>query len=153
MPNATFTQRYIDRDGDTRQFSLPGAALTAANFDAQVALWATLRGALNDVSLCANTSYAVGNATETGDVQPTNAAAQANIEFKVTYYYDSDPSVKRSVRIPGADLTLTDVLLPASNICDLSQTEIAALVSAFEAVVKEDSGTGSVTVESVEFLE
>lgn len=153
MPASSFVQKYVDRDGDTRQFSLPGVELTAANFDAQEALWQTLRGALNDMTLCANVKYSIGNETETGDVQPTNAAAQANIEWKVTYYYDSDPATKRSFRIPGADLALTNVLLPASNVADLGQTEVAALAAAIEAVVREDSGTGSITVEQIEFLE
>lgn len=153
MPSA-FVWQGIDYDGDRRQFSVPALAMTAANFDAQVTLAQAVRTAINATSLAANTDYEIrSHDISTGDVQPTDPYAQANIEWKVTYQYDSDPEVKRSFRIPGADLGLTDVLQPNSNLADLQQTEMAALVAAIEAYVTEDDGLGSVTVERIEFLE
>lgn len=153
MPSA-FTWQGVDYDGDKRQFTVPALAMTAANFDAQVALAQALRAAINDVTLCANTDYAIlSHDVDTGDVQPTDPYAQAQIEWRVTYHYDSDPEIKRTFRIPGADLGLTDVLLPSSNVADLAQTEIAALVTALEDYVRTDDGVSAITVEQIEFLE
>lgn len=149
-----FTWKGIDYDGDKRQFSVPAVAMTAANFDAQVTEAQALRTAINAVSLCANTDYDIrSHVVETGDVQPTDPYAQAQIEWKVTYSYDSDPEIKRSFRIPGADLGLTDVLQPSSNLADLAQTEMAALVAAIEAYVRTDDGLSTITVDKIEFLE
>lgn len=152
--SSAFVWQGIDYDGDTRQFSYPSVQMTAANFDAQVTEAQAVRTAINALSLCANTDYEIrSHDVDTGDVQPTDPYAQANIEWKVTYYYDSDPNIKRSFRIPGADLGLTDVLQPSSNLADLAQTEMAAFVAAFEAHARTDDGLGTVTVEKIEFLE
>lgn len=151
MPNK-LTLRYIDRPGRSRQFSIPGTTLTAANFDAEHTAAMDLRTAINAMTVCANVSYAEGNDVDTGDVQPTDQGAQITNEFLVKYHYDSDPAVDRSFRIPGADLDLTDLFIGNTNICDPNQTEVAALISAFEAFATEDSGLSSVTVDTVEYL-
>lgn len=146
------TLRYVDRKGRTRQFSVPGNTLTAANFDAEHTQALALRTAINAVTVCANTSYGEGNNVETGDVQPTDQAAQITNEFLVRYHYDSDPGTRRSFRIPGADLDLANLFVGDTNVCDPTQTEIAALIAAVEAFVSEDDGLSTVTVDTVEYL-
>jgi len=146
--------KFLDRDDDNRSFTLPAVTVTAANHDAQLALALALQGAIEDLSLCGNTEYTFrGRKVETGTPKPTNAYAQVNIEWLVKWHYDNDPATNRTVRIPGANLGLTAVLQGSSNLANLAQAEMAAFVTAFQDYVTEDDGIGTVTVDSVEFLE
>lgn len=147
-----FTIQMIDYDRDTRQFSVPITETSAANHDTLKGTVIALQLAIADISHCNIPFYDfVADRQVVSPVPPSVAAAQVNIQWKVTYVDDTTAAVE-TVRIPGADLTLTDVLLPASNVVDLAQTEMAAFVAAFEAVVLSDAGN-TVTIQQIEFLE
>lgn len=147
-----FTILMQDRDNDNRQFTLPATQVTAANHDAQLALAQALVAGIEGISLLSTKQWDFGaRRTVTGDPKPSSGAAQANIEWVVVYQEATTLDI-RTFRIGGAYLTLGDVLLPGSNEADLTQTEMAAFVDAFEAYVLGDSGN-AVTVQKVYFLE
>lgn len=143
---------WIDFDGDTRQFTLPIVDADGTTHDARLAEVVALEDALEGISNLAltRTDFIIER-DDTGAGKPSVQAAQVNIEWKVTYVDDVSGAVE-TFRIGGADLTLTDVLLPGSNVADLSQTEMAAFVTAFEALVLSTEGN-AVSIQQVAFLE
>lgn len=147
-----FTLKQIDYDKDTRQFSVPITEVTAANHDSIKGLVIALQLAIADISTLNQPYYDfTADRQIVSPVPPSTPISQVNIEWKVSYVDDVTGDV-HTLRIGGADLTLADVLLPSSNVADLTQTEIAAFVAAFEAVVLSDAGN-AVTVQQIEFLE
>lgn len=142
----------IDRDDDSRQFTLPATQVTAANHDAQYALAQALLAGVEGISRLVTRKWDFGaRRTETGDPRPTAGSAQVNIEWQVTYVEDTTLDV-RTVRIGGANLDISGILLAGSNVADLTATEMAAFVTAFEAYVVGPAGN-AVTVQQVAFLE
>lgn len=147
-----FTTQMQDRDDDMRQFTLPTTQVSAANHDAQYALAQALVAAVEGISRLTTKQWDFGaRRTETGDPKPTAGSAQVNIEWQVTYVEDTTLEV-RTVRIGGANLDIADILLSGSNVADLSETTMAAFVTAFEAYVVGPNGN-AVTVSQVAFLE
>jgi hypothetical protein len=147
-----FSIAMLDRDDDSRQFTLPTTQVTAANHDAQYALAQALVAGVEGISRLVTDRWDFGaRRTETGDPRPTAGSAQVNIEWQVTYVEATTLEV-RTVRIGGANLDISGILLPSSNIADLTATEMAAFVSAFEAYVLGPNGN-AVTVQQVAFLE
>lgn len=151
MPSVA-TYAYVDYDGDNRQFTLPITDADAASHDARYTQVQALSTAIDGISKLARTrTDFVIERDETGAAKPSDQAAQVNIEWLVKYVDDTTGAVE-SVRIGGADLTLSGVLQPGSNVANLAQTEMAAFVTAFEAVVRSSAGN-AVSVQSVEFRE
>lgn len=147
-----FTTQMQDRDDDMRQFTLPTTQVSAANHDAQYALAGALVTAIEGISRLTTRQWDFGaRRTETGDPKPTAGSAQVNIEWQVTYVEDTTLEV-RTVRIGGANLDISGILLAGSNVADLTATEMAAFVTAFEAYVVGPNGN-AVTVSQVAFLE
>lgn len=149
---AAVTFAWIDFDGDTRQFTLPIVDANAATHDARQTEVTALEDALEAVSHLAltRTDFIIER-TDTGAGKPAEQAAQVNIEWKITYVDDVTGDVE-TVRVGGADLTLAGVLLPGSNVADLTQAQMAALVTAFEALVLSSAGN-AVSVQQIAFLE
>lgn len=142
----------IDYDRDTRQFSVPITEASSANHDTLKGNVVALQLAIAAISHCNIPYYDfVADRQIVSPVPPSIQAAQVNIQWKVTYV-DSVTSAIETVRIPGADLTLAGVLKPASNEAELTQTEMAAFKTAFEAVTLSDAGN-AVAIQKVEFLQ
>lgn len=147
-----FTTQMQDRDDDMRQFTLPTTQVSSANHDAQYALAQALVAAVEGISRLTTKQWDFGaRRTETGDPKPTAGSAQVNIEWQVTYVEDTTLEV-RTVRIGGANLDISGILLSGSNVADLTETTMAAFVTAFEAYVVGPNGN-AVTVSQVAFLE
>lgn len=147
-----FVIQMIDFDRQKRQFSVPITETSAANHDTLKGDVIALQLAIAGISKCNIPYYDfVADRQIVSPVPPSDQQAQINIQWKVTYVDDVTADVE-TMRIPGADLSLTDVLQPASNLADLAQTEMAAFVTAFEDVVLSDAGN-AVTVQKVEFLQ
>jgi len=145
---ATF--KYIDYDHQTAQFSLEVETPTAGNFAAQQALVDALNDAIVGITLGGTVHYDMAARTSFSGTIPTIGSAQRQIQWLVTYVNDVTGGV-RTVRIPTANLSITDLLLPASNEMDLTSTEGALFVAAFEAVVLDEGD--AVTVQKVEYLQ
>lgn len=152
IPVGRVTLSLIDYDKDRRQFSLPIAESSAGTYTADLAAVNALRDAVLGISKCElEARDFVASRQETGNAPPSAASAQINIEWKVTYIDDVTGGVE-TVRIPGADLDIANVLLPGSNVADLTVGAMSTFVTAFEAVVLSDAGN-AVSVQQIEFLE
>jgi len=80
----------------------------------------------------------------TGDVTKYDNDAPADISFQrerkfVFFFQGTTTFSKYRIEVPVADFS-TDRLLPGTDIVDLTQTEIAAWVTAFEALCKTEDG-------------
>ena len=81
---------------------------------------------------------------------PTNALAQREVKWLVSYKGNTSEKVFRT-EIPTADIV--GHLLPASDLADLEETDMAAFVSAFEDIARSpDNGTEACTVISIRLV-
>jgi len=142
--------RIRDREGQYSSFGLEGAALTAANFDAQNTLMTSLRTAMIAIILgnVAGDTRISARSTP-NDTTPTSAYARREEKWLVHYSEVSTPFTKHVVEIPAPDAALL-----AADTKDLDLTDggvIEDFVTAFEAYVLVD-GTKTVTVQRIELV-
>jgi len=125
-----------------------GATLTAANFTAQQGLISALYTAALDLTLGSQAATSELAVSTQAAVENTNPLAQRENKWLVRYH-DAD-STKFTVEIPTADLSLLDT---GTEFLDLTGTEAAAFVTAFEAYAKSpDDPTLATTVDSIQFV-
>lgn len=140
--------RFHDYDGEPSSMTVPMVDLTAANFDAQVAALASLRTALEGITVDLQTGHFVGNDYVVVSGSAARAAsplAQRENKWLVRYHDSSD---SYTLTIPCADLNELD---PNNRgFMDLTSVNGLAFKSAFEAVVNK--GGGAVTLDSVQFV-
>jgi len=155
--------RPISRAGQTLQdYGTPGSGtgaeksswsvwiptLTAANIVAVTGAVSTLYSAVLDITLGSQAASNILAVSTAATLANNNPLAQRENKWLVRYR-DAD-NTPFSVEIPTADLSL---LTLGSEFADLTTTEMAAFVAAFEAVVKSpDDPTLAVTVNSVQFV-
>lgn len=143
--------KFQDYSSEKRSFSIPTLVITAANHDAELAKAVALKDAMIDVTYGGNVEYQlVGRQVDTGVGQAADAEGQVEKTWLVQLQYDSDPTIKRSFRIPNAELD-SSWMQAGTNLMDLGNTEGAALVTAIEDYIREDGGTGALTVETITF--
>jgi hypothetical protein len=151
MPSlASFT--YLDYSIEQSNVGIPGLALTAANFDAQVALIAALAAAIDGVCIGTHSKTRImASETQLSSVPPVSELAQRENKWLVTYADDTTGKLFR-VSLPCADLA--GHLVANSDLADLNDAgDVAAFVTAFEAYARDpDTGTHTVTVQSMRFV-
>lgn len=133
---------FKDIDGEATSATFVGTDLTAINFDAEIALIASLRAAVNDISLCEEQVYSVEAVRSPQSVDNGTAHREAKALVK---YHDSVTFEKSTLEIPGPDESKVNTELPgvyfvagsATNHADWDQFE-----TDFEAYV---SGAGGNT--------
>ena len=124
---------YSDENSDMSFHNGPITALTIAAYLAQ---FGDLRDATEDIILGNIVSDKwVGDATKYSVAAPTDPNAQRERKWLVTYEGTTSFSVYK-LEIPTANLDLADALLPGTDLVDLTQTQIAAWITAFEAIGK-----------------
>jgi len=136
---------YMDYGGEMSSVRVRGLTLTAANFDAQVALAEALENAISGT-----TEIALGNVIRTsiGHVEPSGLSApidpQAQRETKWdVHYHSSSTGKKYRMEIPCADLALLDP--NARDRMLVSSGNGQAFVTAFNAYARcPDDGTPAV---------
>jgi hypothetical protein len=130
----SFTYRDFSEEDTT--FSIhfgPITALTIAAFLTQFGAFRTATNAILKGTL--QKDEWTGDATRYSAAAPTDPDAQRERKFLV--FYEGTTSFSQyNFEMGTADLTLTDVLIPGTDEVDLTQTEIAAWVTAFEALGK-----------------
>lgn len=138
---------YLDAGNEIGTASFYGSSLTAANFDAKVALWATLLTATDAITLGARKKDVYNDESLYNVSQPTNGAAR---ETKLLVQFrDSVNGQLMTTTIPTLDPTLPDYVLNvnAKDVVVLdTPTEIAAWIAAFEAFAVNPRTGNSVTV-------
>jgi len=142
------TLTFLDYSGEKSPAKFIGAVPATEGF----ATWKGLADALKAATLALSSgelhkeSRAYSVAIVSNDL-PTNVDAQREQKWLVTYRATTSEKLFR-MEIPCAIRTAN--LLPASDLADLSATDVAAFVSAFEAFVKSpDNGTEAVEVVSI----
>lgn len=141
--------RYLDFSNELSTAGVFGTLLTAANFDAQVALQDNLIAAVDAITLGVLNRYSRIAAVVAGSsTPPVNAFAQRESKWLVKYAENATGQV-HTMEIPTADLQF---LLAGSDLLDLTSTEGSDFVDAFEAYAVGPLTGNSVQVVSVQFV-
>ena len=140
-----FNITYLDHDGEESGVGFHIIDLNAGNIAAQLALLATLEGAVDAVTLMAKQKTTVAAVTTlVGDPQPANAFAQREIKWLVSGVDAAGRAFQ--LEIPGADLALLPLGAKGLDLADAAEGQ--ALKDAIEAVVRSATGQ-TVTVNAV----
>lgn len=146
-----YTLTYTDYSGEKSPAKITGASPVQAGFDTWTSLMAAIKSAIANITL--GELYRESQASYVNIVSndtPSNAFAQRELKWLVTYRGNTSEKLFR-VELPCADAAAH--LLPASDLADLTETDMAAFVTAFEAFAKSpDNGTESVSVQSIRLV-
>lgn len=124
------------------------STLTAGNFTAVTGAVSTLLTATLAITRGAQAASKIEASSTLSSVSVSDPLAQRENKWLVRYH-DAD-STKFTLEIPNADLSQ---LTLGTEFLDLTATDVAAFVTAFEAVVKSpDDPTLAVTVDSIQFV-
>jgi len=141
------TQNLIqitDYSNEKSSFGVTSITANAGNLAAQQTLAATLVGATEDLTIGEVTKQAMSLVILDAPAIPTNPYAQREMKWLVNYVGDTSGKTF-SVEIAAPDIT--DNVVPNSDIADLTSTDWAAWVDAFEDYARSpDNGTETVTV-------
>jgi len=142
MAYSTFT--INDYSDEKSSFRVGSVALTAANFDAQIAAELALSNAIVDLTIGDIVKRVITQVNLDDPEIPTNPFAQREMKWLVTYV--GNTSGKRyTLEIAAPDLT--DNLSGNTDLADLTSTDWEAFVTAFESFARApDNITETVTV-------
>jgi len=137
-----------DASNEYSPFKVPINNLTGANYATNLGLVTALQNALLNIILGNIASRAI--AAEQADINDTTVANQfAQREMKALVSYRGDTSnVLMRAEVPTPDLAK---LIAGTDLFDLTDADMAAFVTAFEAIVQRN-GTEAVTVEEIRFV-
>lgn len=138
---------YLDAGNEIGTCRFYGQVLTAANFDANVALWATLLTATDAITLGARKKDVYNDESLYNVSQPTNGAARET--RLLAQFRDNTTGEMMSTSIPTLDPTIPDYVINI-NAKDVVQidtpTEIDDWVTAFNAFARNPRTGNAVTV-------
>jgi len=141
MPVAFQITDYSNEKSTT---TLNTTVLTAGNFAAQQTLAAALAAAIEDLTIGELTKQINSVPLLDTPAIPTNPYAQREMKWLVSYQGDVSGKLFSS-EIAAPDIT--DNVVPNTDTADITSTDWAAFVTAFEAYVKSpDDVTETVTV-------
>ncbi len=147
MPSSA-TLKALDYGSEATRFGFSILQLTAANFDAQIALVTALQGAADNVVLGTFSGKTVQAQDVAVGPKATDEYAQREAKWRVLYTDDVTPNGNGSFEIPMPDLTL---LVAGTGDLDVSAGAGAALVTAIENAVVSRLGN-AVTVASIKHV-
>lgn len=140
------TFQITDYSNEKSSLGLTSVTANAGNLAAQQTLAAALFGAIEDLTIGELTKQSMALVIYDTPAIPTSPYAQRELKWLVSYVGDTSGKTFTS-EIAAPDIT--DNVAPNTDIADLSSTDWAAFVTAFEAYVKSpDNGTEAVTVVS-----
>jgi len=130
----------IDFSRELSTMRFYNGAITAGSIAGFLTQFGALRAAVDDITLgnVAADKW-VGDDTNYAAAAPTDPNAQRERKWLVQYEGTTTHSIY-TVTIPTADIAGTDFLLPGTDEADLTTTEIAAFVTAFEAIARTPEG-------------
>lgn len=151
MPSL-FKTSWIDYSLEPSHEKLTITQLTAANVVAQLALVDTLLAATQAITLGQLAKSEVTFRSQDEDtVTPTDPNAQRERKWLVVYH-DTTTGKKFRTEIPTADISSGN-LQTNSDKANLADTQIAAYVAAFEAIVKDpDTGLNDVAIDYIQHV-
>lgn len=133
-----YVRTYVDYDGEATTFQVKAADLTAANFDAQVALQVALGAATNGICLGALKKIEYGNVIDSPVLESDEPTAQRELKWLVKYH-DATTADKLRLTIGTADPAALDP--NARKQAYIGDGDVVdAFVTAFEAYVLSPLG-------------
>lgn len=125
-----------DYSNELSDTSFHNGPITAVTIAAYLTQFGALRAATTDIILGNIVSDMwVGDKTKYSVAPVTDPNAQRERKWLVTYEGTTSFSIYK-MEIPTANLELADALIVGTDLVDLTQTDIAAWVTAFEAIGK-----------------
>lgn len=137
--------KALDYGAEATRFGFNVIQLTAANFDAQIALVDALQTAANNVSLGTFSGKSVKAVDVAVGVKAADVNAQRESKWRVTYLDSVQPEGNGSFEMGMPDLSL---LVAGTGLMDVSAGAGAALVTAIENAVVSRLGN-AVTVDII----
>jgi hypothetical protein len=144
MAKASWSYRDRSDEISSVELSVPDVSAGGADFDAVMANVAALGAALLAATECVQAREMFNQAVDTKDpATPTDVMAQRESALRIFYADDTTGEVYH-ISLPGPDWDTIE-LLPNTDLADLTDEPLAALVSAIEANAESPVGN-SVTV-------
>jgi len=146
MPYSLFTLKDFSDENST--VKIHNGAITAVSIAGFLTAFGGMRTALEAITLgtMAQEQW-IGDLTLLSNTLPTNPFAQRELKWLVRYHGDTTGK-KFQLEIPTADPT--DRLVAGTDLADLTETDMAAFVTAFEAFARTpDSDTETVTIDQI----
>jgi len=136
--------QITDYSNEKSNFGVNSTVLTAGNFAAQQTLAAALAGAIEDLTIGELTKQTALVPVIDTPAIPTDPYAQRELKWLVRYQGDSSGKMF-SIEIAAPDITGN--VVPNTDVADITSTDWAAFVTAFEAYAKSpDDVAETVTV-------
>jgi len=136
--------QITDYSNEKSNFSVNSTVLTAGNFAAQQTLAAALAAAVDDLTIGELTKQIAIVPVVDSPAIPTDPYAQRELKWLVRYQGDSSGKLF-SIEIAAPDITSN--VVPNTDVADITSTDWAAFVTAFEAYAKSpDDVAETVTV-------
>ena len=151
MSKSEYSVSWRDFSDEKSTSSMTTVQLTAGNVVATLGLLDALLGAMSAITEGnAESSRVTFRAQEENPGRPTSESAQRERKWLV-FYHDDTTAKKYRMEIPTA--WLTDNMVPGTDLADLAATNIAAFVTAFEAVAKDpDTGLNDVIIDKIQHV-
>jgi len=138
------TFQITDYSNEKSSFAVTSITANAGNLAAQQTAAAALAAAVDDLIIGDLTKQVQSLVILDTPSIPTNIYAQREMKWLVSYIGDSSGKIFQT-EIATPDLT--DNVVPNTDVADLTSTDWAAFVTAFESYVRSpDNGTETVTV-------
>jgi len=144
-----YSRTWIDYDGESTTFRARTAALTAANYDAQLTLQSALNTAMAGITRGHVTKTAWGNEITAG-ATPDDPLSQRENKWLIRYHDAVTDDAISPMELGCADLTVLD---PNNRgYAEMGDGDVVdAFVTAFEAYVLSPLGN-AVVVDSLQFV-
>lgn len=151
MPHKAIFQ-LLDYSNEKTTSTVYVGPITVGTIVGFLTQFGALRDAIEDITLgnISKESW-VGDDTVLTNTPPTDAEAQREKKWLVRYTGDTTDKIY-TLEIGTAELA-GGHLQPMSDMADLTETDMAAFVTAFEAIARTpDDDTETVTVQSIQFV-
>jgi hypothetical protein len=151
MPHLARYQ-LLDYSNERSNTTVNVGAITAVSIAGFLTAFGALRTAIEGITLGVVSQESwVGDITALSNTPPTDAEAQREKKWLVRYTGDTTDKVY-TLEIATAELS-GGHLLPMSDFADLEETDMAAFVTAFEAIARTpDDDEETVTVQSIQYV-
>jgi len=141
--------QITDYSNEKSSFGVTSVTANAGNLAAQQTLAAALVAATEDLTIGEVTKQAMSLVILDTPAIPTSPYAQRELKWLVSYVGDTSGKTF-TVEIAAPDIT--DNVAPNTDIADLSSTDWAAWVTAFEAVAKAPATGNAVAVLGMRYV-
>lgn len=149
MAKASWSYRDKSDEISGVELNIADVSAGGADFDAVMADVASLGAALLAVTECVQAKEMFNQAVDTKDpATPTDVLAQRESALRIFYADDTTGEVYH-ISVPGPDWDTVD-LLPNTDLADLTDEPLAALVTAIEAGALSPVGNAVTVLRAVQ---